>query len=70
MRWVLTVRAGANARFTPQAFDTQIGKTIPVHIELGQPVTVTGRVIGVQVAGDGLSARLAVELVPQEGGLT
>ncbi|MFJ6841354.1 hypothetical protein ACIQRE_01645 [Streptomyces griseoluteus] len=53
--------------FAPDAFDTQVGKEIPIRLETR---TVTGRLIKAVVAADGRSADLTVEaddLTPKPG---
>lgn len=52
--------APAGEIFTADAFDSQIGKQLPVNIEGSEPKT--GRLIAAQVADDGQSVELTIDV--------
>jgi hypothetical protein len=53
--------AGPESRFAPDAFDSQIGKTVPMNIE-GQPIEGGCKILAVEVADDGTSATFTAEV--------
>lgn len=53
-------RAGDHQQFAPDAFDTQIGKTVPLNYE-GHG-TYNCKIVGAEVAEDGSQVTLTVEL--------
>lgn len=59
MRIGMKVRAGPDEVFAPDAFDSQIGKTVPVRLP---GLSRRGRVVGAQVSPDGRSCTLTVEV--------
>lgn len=56
--------AGVGERFVAGAFDSQIGKEIPVNLPGGQ---VQGKILAAKVADDGQSVELDVDLAMPDG---
>lgn len=52
-------RAGEHERFAPTAFDSQIGKTIPVNLDSG---STPGGLVAAKVSPDGQQVELTVEV--------
>lgn len=52
-------RAGEHQRFAPAAFDSQIGKTIPVNYGTG---STPGKLVSAEVSTDGGQVTLTVEV--------
>ncbi|MFC4117329.1 hypothetical protein [Nonomuraea zeae] len=69
-RWQIEKHAEPGDRFAPGAFDSQIGKQIPVII--AEQVSLLGTLVAADVTDDGRSVTLTVDtLIPvtPEGGL-
>jgi hypothetical protein len=56
--------ADPGSRFAPDAFDSQIGKTVPMNIG-GRPIEGGCKILAVEVTDDGTSAKFIAE-VPDE----
>lgn len=66
-RHVLVIEAGEHERFAPRSWDSQIGCEVPVSLRETDdgPVIAhvgTGRLIAAEVAEDGSSVTLTVEV--------
>ncbi|MEU4231117.1 hypothetical protein AB0F17_43070 [Nonomuraea sp. NPDC026600] len=69
-RWQIEKHADPGDVFAPGAFDSQIGKQIPVI--LGAQGTLLGTLVEAEIADDGRTATLTVETLapvyPERGG--
>jgi hypothetical protein len=60
--------AGDGERFTPDAFVSQVGKTVPVRVSNDR--TVDGRVVAAAVAADGRSVEFTLDVDLDAGALS
>jgi hypothetical protein len=75
MQMQMMIMAAEHERFAPGAFDRTVGSQVPVNLRVtdGGPVLAslgTGTVIAAEVAGDGTSVTLTVEVPDVSTGRT